>query len=64
MRIFRRSALVVAMAVVAAVTAAPTASAQPARDTGVTCGLPESNAEALVILNNSTRRSTFGIIRN
>ena len=48
----RRAILVVAITALAALFSPLSAQAAPAESGGVTCGLPESDAEGLVILNN------------
>ena len=48
----RRAILVLAVTALAALFSPLSAQAAPAESSGVTCGLPESDAEGLVILNN------------
>jgi hypothetical protein len=53
MLLFRRSVLIAVLAAAAATLTAPTASAQPpVENSGAACSRPESNADALLILNN------------
>ncbi len=50
--LLRRAVLIVAITALAALLSPLSAQAAPKGGSGATCNLPESDAEALVILNN------------